>query len=191
MKVLLSLPVGLAILLLTVGALAQRSDRDLGIDLYREGKFAEAIESLEKSVAADKTDRAAWIYLGGAYVHTGNKEKAADAFESARVRPNAPQPKFDRSVRVIRNPKARLPGGDARLKLQDGRVRVAVEYRADGTIGFVFPLRTKATELVEPSVEAAKGIQFEPAMRDGKPVTVINFSEYDFSFGNPRKTGTD
>lgn len=37
----------------------QPSDRDRGIDLYREGKFTEAITVLEAAVAANETDRAA------------------------------------------------------------------------------------------------------------------------------------
>ncbi len=76
MKVLGSTGLVLAIFLLAGGSSAQQSDRDRGIGLYRDGKFTEAIESLEKSVATDKTDRAAWLFLGGAYVHTGNNENS-------------------------------------------------------------------------------------------------------------------
>ncbi len=65
--------------------------------------------------------------------------------------------------------------------MSSGTVRIAVEFRADGTIGFTFPLKSPIDrELVQQSVDAVKGIRFEPAMKDGKPLTVINFVEYGF-----------
>jgi hypothetical protein len=181
----------LLVLFFSAGTLsAQVSDRDQGIQLYRDGKFTEAIGILERSVGADKTDRAAWLYLAGAYVHTGDKAKAAQAFEKSRVRTTTPQPKYDSSVKITHKPAANYTEA-ARRKMQSGTIRVAVEFRADGTIGFAFPLRTDLTDLVEVAVEAAKGIRFEPAMDEGKPVTVINFAEYGFWIGRPPRTGTD
>lgn len=181
----------LMVVFLSAGAAgAQVSNRDQGIELYRDGKFTEAIAILERSVAADKTDRAAWLYLGGAYVHNGDEVKAAEAFEKSKVRTTTPQPKYDRSVKITHKPAARYTEA-ARRKMQTGIIRVAVEFRSDGTIGFVFPLRTDITDLIEVAVEAAKGIQFEPAVKDGKPITVINFAEYGFWIGRPPRTMRD
>src|SRR6185503_20138641 len=173
----------LVMFLLAGTAFAQQTERDRGIDLYREGKFADAISVLEKSVAADESDRAAWLYLAGAYIHTDEKSKAMKAFDKSRVRPTAPQPKYDKSVKVTYKPHPTYTD-QARKRMSSGTVRIAVEFRADGTIGFAFPLQTLVDpELVQQSVNAAKGIRFEPAMKNGEVVTVINLVEYGFWIG--------
>ena len=183
MKILKLLVTFFVFFLLASAAIAQGSDRDQGIDLYREGRFSEAIELLKKSVVADETDRAAWIFLGGAYLHADEESEAANAFERSHIRPTSPQPKYERSVKVTYKPQPRY-SEKARRHLSSGTVRIAVEFRADGTIGFTFPLPTTVdSTLIQQSIEAAKGIRFEPATKDGKPVTVINLVEYGFWIG--------
>jgi hypothetical protein len=61
-----------------------------------------------------------------------------------------------------------------------GRILVAVEFRSDGKIGFTFALAPSMNDLVSPSLEAARAIEFEPAVKNGKPVTVINLVEYGY-----------
>ena len=173
----------IALLVLTGFVSAQQSDRDRGIDLYRESKFADAIPLLQQAVAADATDRVAWIFLGGAYVHTDERAKANAAFGKSNVRPVAPTPKYDKSVKVTYKPRASYTE-EARARMSSGTVRIAVEFRSDGKIGFTFPLQTTVDpDLVRQSVDAARGITFEPAAKDGKPVTVINIVEYGFRVG--------
>lgn len=169
-----------AVLLMASVADAQQTDRDRGIELYRVAKFPEAVALLENAVAADEKDRAAWMFLAGALVHTGKTDQAAEAFAKSNVRPTGAQPTYDRTVRITHKPRAAYTE-DARRKMSSGKVRVAVEFRADGTIGFVFALPTTLDAgLVRQSVEAARGMKFEPAMKDGKPVTTINYAEYAF-----------
>lgn len=183
MKFLARFTVALVIFLAAGAVAAQQSDRDRGIDLYREGKFPEAIVLLEKSIAANETDRAAWLYLGGAHVYAGDESNARKAFGKLNIKPTTPQPKYERSVKVTYKPRATYTE-ETRKKLSSGTVRIAVEFCGDGSIGFVFPLPTVIDrDLVQQSVNAAKGIRFEPAMKDGKPVTVINFVEYGFFIG--------
>jgi hypothetical protein len=67
--------------------------------------------------------------------------------------------------------------------LVSGWVIVAVEFRFDGTIGFVFPIRTLPEGLTEKCIEAARKTKFQPAIKDGKPVTIIKRIEYGFSIG--------
>jgi len=173
----------LTIFLLTSAAFAQQTDRDKGIDLYREGKFKEAIHLLEKSVAADETDRAAWTYLGGAYVNIGENDKATKAFVKSKVRPTSAQPKYESSVRVTYKPRATY-SEEGRRNLSSGTVRIFVEFRSDGKIGFAFALPSSIDpSLVRQSIEASRGIKFEPAVKNGKPVTVINITEYGFGVG--------
>src|SRR5688572_21514429 len=103
MKFVVRYVFALSIFVLSSTAFSQ-TDRDRGIDLYQEGKFKEAIELLETSVTADATDRAAWIYLAGAYVHIGEPSKATNAFAKTNVRPTGAQPKYDKSVRITYQP---------------------------------------------------------------------------------------
>jgi outer membrane biosynthesis protein TonB len=173
------LPVTVA-MFISSSVFAQQSDRDRGIDLYREGKFPEAISALETAVAANENDRIAWIFLGGGYVHADDETKALSAFRRSREVKQAVRPAtYDRSVKVTYKPQPRYPR-QARANMSTGRIQVAVEFRADGTIGFTFPIAPPSNELIPPSTEAAKGIRFEPAIKDGKPVTVINIVEYGY-----------
>ena len=167
-------------LLMFTNAWGQQSDRDRGIDLYREGKFTEAISALESAVGTNENDRIAWIFLGGSYIHADDEKKAMSAFtRSYEVKPPiAPPLTYDRSIKVIEKPQPRYTRA-ARESMSAGKIRVAVEFRSDGTIGFIFPIVSKMNDLVAPSIEAAKGIRFEPALKDGKPVTVIMSSSTD------------
>ena len=181
MKTVVKLFPVLVLFVVATSVAGQQSERERGIELYREGKFSEAIELLEKSVAANENDRSAWLYLGGAYVHTGRPDAAMKAF---RRKPDTklmvPPTTFDKTAKVISNPQARY-SQEARRKRSSSTVRIAIELRADGTIGFVFPLETGLDDsLLRPAVEAAKGIRFEPAIKNGVPVTAINFVEYSF-----------
>lgn len=167
--------------MLSISAIAQQSDRDRGIDLYRDGKFAEAVTALESSVAANQNDRVAWMFLGGAYLHRDIKDKATGAFgRMSGIKQPAPPPRYDKTVKITYKPR---PGytEEARRNQSSGTIRIVVEFRADGTIGFVFPLLTSSRDLVQPSLRAARDIKFEPAVKDGKPVTVINLIEYGYS----------
>jgi hypothetical protein len=62
-----------------------------------------------------------------------------------------------------------------------GIVKIAVEFGANGEIGFVFPYQTLPDRLTESVINATKSIKFSPAEKDGKPVTIIRILEYSFS----------
>lgn len=58
--------------------------RSRGIELYRQGKFVEAIKALQGAVKENKTDYEAWYYLGLAFFQQPKKIKdAVKAFETA------------------------------------------------------------------------------------------------------------
>src|SRR5215203_1561372 len=82
-------------------ASAQQTDRDRGIELYREGKFQDAAKVLETAVTVEPNDPSAWRFLGGAYVHMDKAGKAVNAFaKSSRVKRGVVNPNFERSVRI-------------------------------------------------------------------------------------------
>ncbi len=56
-----------------------------------------------------------------------------------------------------------------------------VEMQSDGKIGFVQPSVELPNGLTENAVRAARSIKFEPAWKDGKPVTTVSILDYGFS----------
>jgi tetratricopeptide (TPR) repeat protein len=168
------------VLVLSTAAVAQQSDRDRGIDLYREGKFTEAISALETAVASNPDDRIAWAFLGGGYVHADDKGKALSPFrKSHEIKQPAPPPTYDRNAKITHKPLPRYPRS-ARMGGVSARTLVAVELRSDGKIGFAFALAPTMNDFVQPSLKAAWAIEFEPAIKNGNPVTVIKFVEYGY-----------
>ncbi len=75
----------------------------------------------------------------------------------------------------------------ARKNKVEGTVRLRVSFLASGEIGDVTYVsetsqKKKLTKygLVEQAIEAAKQIKFEPARRNGQPVSVVKTVEYSF-----------
>jgi TonB family protein len=62
-----------------------------------------------------------------------------------------------------------------------GTVRVRVTFQSDGKVGPVSPVNSLPFGLTGAAVEAAKGIKFEPAVREGVPYSVTKTVEYSFS----------
>jgi TonB family protein len=77
------------LLLVTAIAAAQHEpahnppDHNRGVELYREGKYAEASNLLKKVVKANKSDDEAWYYIGLALIHQKKLKDATKAFETA------------------------------------------------------------------------------------------------------------
>jgi TonB family protein len=60
-------------------------------------------------------------------------------------------------------------------------VRLLVGFSADGTVRHILIVKPLGFGLNEQAVRAARGIKFEPATKDGKPVSVVKQVEYSFS----------
>ena len=178
MKIILI--VGWILLCATLGFAQSVSGTESGMDLYRNGEFEKAVEVLERVVRPDSTDKLAWMYLGASYLKLDKKKEATLAFQKSKFIYRDSLGLFDRDMKVIRMPKA--PYTDrARESNVTGTVRVAVEYRADGKIGFVFPIQTLPEGLTDNCLKAARGIEFEPAIKNGRPVDVVSIVTYSFS----------
>jgi len=172
----------LTTLLLTAGlAFGQQTARAQGFEYYSGREYQKAIESLQKTVAADEKDAEAWRFLGMALARTKKVKEAREAFKSSTKAAAAKPGRTidDKPVRIIAKRPPRYPE-TAMRSMATGKVRFAVEFAKDGEIGFVFPLNDLADELIESAVEAAYQIKFEPAVRNGRPVTSIKFIEYEF-----------
>jgi tetratricopeptide (TPR) repeat protein len=179
----------LIILLFVVSAaLAQtepKPETKSGIQLYREGKLTEAIEHLKRIVAADKKDYDAWLYLGAAYLQNDQDREALKAFRNSSSgrhiryrRPLLEKTMENRPLVILNRPTVYLtqPLRTSRIR---GTVTLAIEFRHDGKIGFIFPVHPLPDGLTELSISAARGFNFQPAHDGGKPVTTVTL--YDFN----------
>ena len=60
---------------------------------------------------------------------------------------------------------------EARRNGTAGRVVLRVEFKADGEVGDIEPVKGLPDGLTEEAIEAARRIEFEPELRDGQPVS--------------------
>ncbi len=89
-------------------------------------------------------------------------------------------PVYDKPLKIISKPAVGYTEAARRNKVE-GNIKVAVEFGADGKIGFVFPFQDLPDGLTANVVNAAKSIKFESAVTNGKPVTTVSVIEYSFS----------
>ncbi|MEZ5424813.1 MAG: tetratricopeptide repeat protein [Pyrinomonadaceae bacterium] len=69
----------------------------------------------------------------------------------------------------------------ARQANEQGDVILAILFGADAQIKYIIVLEGLRYGLTEKSIEAARRIQFEPATRDGKPVSVVKRVQFTFT----------
>ncbi|MGI8812850.1 MAG: hypothetical protein ACR2IH_10055 [Pyrinomonadaceae bacterium] len=151
--------------------------------MYRRGEYAKAIEVFEKLHSTGEADYPAASFLGAAYVKTGDKVRAIEIFGKLKTfKVSNPPTIYERKFRLVNKPYAafseRAKGND-----RSGRIRLAVEMKYDGTIGFIFPFATTSEKLVEGAIDATSAIRFDPPVLNGKPVTLIIVFEYSFERG--------
>lgn len=178
MRSIKAISILLGLVLLTISAFGQQSKRDEGIDLYRAGNFADAVLRLTEATAADKMDRQAWLYLAAADKHLGKDKEAIKAFERSQTIKKTTPPKYDKPVKITSKPTPGIKGDDTS---PPSDYAVAVELCSDGTVGIIIPYMISFVERKQAIIDVAKKIKFEPAVKDGKPVTVIYVLEYTFS----------
>ena len=170
-------PLLLAAMLLAGVSVAQQSGRDEGIELYRAGKFAEAVTRLTEAITADKKERQAGLYLAAAYKHLGKDKEALKAFQRTRGIKETNPPKYDSQVKITSKRPFPIMGENSSPQ---SNYSVAIELRSDGTVGIIIPYMIAFIERTNAIIETAKKIKFEPAIKDGNPVTVIHVLEYTF-----------
>ena len=164
-------------LVLTFTASAQVEERNRGIELYEAEKYDEAVAVLQAVVDKEPANKVAWTYLGGALMNINRKDEALAAFKKPLGGP--PLPKVEKSLKILKKDPA--PYTElARDNNIEGTVVVVVELKADGKIGFVVPIKELAFGLTENAVRSARSTRFEPAVRNGKPVTQIRMMSYSF-----------
>lgn len=234
------------------GVSAQISDRERGIELFKEKKYAEAVELFQKSVKAEGSDVVSLHYLGLSFEnlddpaeavrnHTLAYQKGLYICEKLLADAFSKQTRFEKietidAVRYVvekigtkletalksaeRLEQLKSASSDAKdaarailifkyfsniekspvswdlnenaenrqvkfttksfprhtkqsLKNRtSGEIHLFVMFLSNGEIGLVVPKNRLPDGLTESSVEAAKKMKFEPAMKNGEPITV-------------------
>lgn len=161
-------------------AAAQVGDRDRGIELYREGRYADAARLLEEAAQADPRDRESWLYLGAAHVHSGDDKLARKAFRKTDSRQREDVLGYDSLLKITSKPRPAYPRG-VHSSQGSAKVTLVVEFLSSGKVGFIRSLVSGGPQEFErESITAAHQVRFTPAVKGGKPVTVIQFIEYSF-----------
>jgi TonB family protein len=88
----------------------------------------------------------------------------------------------EKSARVLEAPVAAYPD-QARLVKANGEVRLRLVLAADDKVKYVFPIKSSPHGLTEAAMEAARLIKFEPAIRNGRPVSQFATFVYEFKQG--------
>jgi len=114
----------------------------------------------------------------------GNGGGTGSGTAGARTTPPAPPPPkpagVTTDIKIISKPGAKYTDA-ARQNQFSGTVRLRVVFTASGQIGSVSAVGSLPYGLTEQAIAAAKSIRFEPAKRDGVPITKTKQIDYSFT----------
>lgn len=94
---------------------------------------------------------------------------------------NQPDNSGKTPIKILSKPKPEFTQ-KAREANVSGAVRLLVGFAADGKVKHILIIKSLGYGLNENAVRAARGIKFEPATKDGKPISVVKMVEYNFAF---------
>ncbi len=152
--------------------------------LYRLNRYAESMAALEDflKVAANDPDADVWReQLKGIQSAAGRERPDG----SAATAPAGDEPVFKgkevtTKARVLEKPEPTY-SESARRAGVTGTVVLQAVFASDGSVKNVFVTRALSFGLTSKAVKAAKRIQFTPATKDGKPVSMWLELQYNFN----------
>ena len=157
---------------------AQKTENNF--EFYEKGDYQKSVEILRKAVDRNKNDRRAWLYLGMSYAKLKQEDEALKAFAKADKIVGMILTENEIPPKLLSQPRA-VYTDEARKNQVQGIVKLAIEWGTDGEIKFIFPYKTLPYGLTENVIEAAKKVVYEPAKRNGKPISFVSTLEYSFS----------
>ena len=86
----------------------------------------------------------------------------------------------NKSLNILYKPRP-LYTAQARANNVQGKVVLRVTFLASGKIGSISPVSELPDGLTEQAIVAAKQMRFEPATKNGQPVTVIKSVQFNFT----------
>jgi len=91
-----------------------------------------------------------------------------------------------KSARLLETPLA-VYTDEARAAKVHGDVRLRMVLASDGTVKYVFPIKSLGHGLTASAMEAARRLRFEPALRNGAPASQFITLVYEFEKGRALK----
>jgi protein TonB len=89
---------------------------------------------------------------------------------------------YETPVKIISKPRATYPEQKSGTTCVQGTVTLRVQFLETGEIGKLEVVSGLPDGFNKCAIKAAKRINFKPAMKDGKPVTVFKQVQYNFTF---------
>lgn len=109
----------------------------------------------------------------GSGVGDGDGDGDGDGPPRMRTGPTA-------GVKILSKPRAPYTDSARQQNIQ-GKVILRVTFQSNGQIGAITPVSGLPGGLTERAIAAARGITFEPAMKNGVPYSVTRTIEYSFT----------
>ena len=137
----------------------------------RYSLLQQAAESLEAylKLRPEKSEQALWGEQLEALRAYGTLGTRPDSDKSRRLRPE-----------ILYREKATYTVAARNAKIQ-GTVVLMVVFADDGVLKHIVAIQGLSHGLTEQAIAAARKIRFTPAMRDGKPVSMIGSLEFSFN----------
>ena len=87
----------------------------------------------------------------------------------------------DKPLSILEKPRPDYPVPNTGTICVQGTITLRVEFLATGKIGKISPISSLGYGLTEKAMEAAKNIKFEPAVKNGKQITVTKPIQFSFT----------
>lgn len=144
----------------------------------KSARYGNAADNLGKYITLSKNlpNQSFWRGQEGIlrrfaeYYAKREKDKTDEDAESANITP----------LKITSKPRVSYTD-NARYNGISGTIRLLIGFGEDGKINDVLVLSSLGYGLDEEAIKAARGIKFEPAKKDGKPIYVVRVVEYSFS----------
>ena len=143
-------------------------------------KQAKIIDSKPFKTAKKDTSRSKRQFVG-----QGRGYGEGSGIGGGEGRPMENEDSGSASLRVLSKAKANYTSVAKEKDIQ-GKVLLRVTFLSNGSIGSVTPIKRLPYGLTEKAIQAARKIRFKPAMRNGKPYTVVKRVQYTFTIHNER-----
>jgi hypothetical protein len=116
----------------------------------------------------------------GSGIGTGRGSGSESSPRTSQSTPQPTRPVPSTSLVILSKPRASYTDLAGFYGIT-GAIRVRVTFAADGTIGPVEAMTKLPFGLTNAAVDAAKLLRFQPAIREGQPVSVTRLVEYVFN----------
>lgn len=139
-----------------ITAATYSTERDAGIELYRQGKFKDATKQLKKAVKKNKNDAEAWQYLGMALLEENAIKDASKAFETAlKLQPTLALARLGLGYSFL----ARNKLGDA---MREARAVLDIDSKSGSAHYIIGVVHLRSGEPDAALKEAAEAIRLQP-----------------------------